>query len=90
MRLSVSSYYAQISVAIVLLGVVGANSITERGSAAPADEHAVLVDNIGTYRRKISTKYEAKVALLVSFRWSSCHRQRPPCRGTMVRAIAIA
>ena len=56
MKHSESSYYAQISVAVVLLGVVGANSITERGSAAPADEHAVLVDNIGTYGRKISTK----------------------------------
>jgi tetratricopeptide (TPR) repeat protein len=56
MKLSVSSYYAQISVAVVLLGVLGANSITERGSEAPADEHAVLVDNIGTYGRKISTK----------------------------------
>jgi tetratricopeptide (TPR) repeat protein len=56
MKLSVSSYYAQISVAVVLLGVLGANSITERCPAAPADEHAVLVGNIGTYGRKISTK----------------------------------
>jgi tetratricopeptide (TPR) repeat protein len=56
MKLSVSSYYAQISVAVVLLGVLGADSITEKGSAAPADEHAVLVDNIGTYGRKISTE----------------------------------
>ena len=56
MKLSESSYYAQISVVVVLLGVLGANSITERGFAAPADEHAVLVDNIGTYERKISTK----------------------------------
>jgi|SRR5882762_806276 len=54
MKLSESSYYAQISMAVVLLGVLGANSITERDSAAPADEHAVLVDNIGTYGRKIS------------------------------------
>ena len=50
MKLSISSYYAQISVAVVLLGVL---SITESGSVAPADEHAVLVDNIGTYGRKI-------------------------------------
>jgi tetratricopeptide (TPR) repeat protein len=56
MRLSESSYYAQISVAVVLLGVLGASSATERDFAAPADEHAVLVDNIGTYGRKISTK----------------------------------
>jgi len=56
MRLSESRFYAQISGAIVLLGVLGANSLTERGSAAPAEEHAVLVDNIGTYGRKISTK----------------------------------
>lgn len=56
MKLSVSSYYSQISVAVVLLGVLGANSITERGFAAPPNEHAVLVDNIGTYGRKISTK----------------------------------
>src|SRR5215469_16986419 len=56
MRLSESSFYAQISVAAVLLGGLGANSVTERGFAAPADEHAVLVDNIGTYGRKISTK----------------------------------
>jgi hypothetical protein len=34
-----------------------ANSVTERGFAAPANEHAVLVDNIGTYGRKISTPY---------------------------------
>ncbi len=56
MKLSESSYYAQISVAVVLLGVLGANSVSERGFAAPAEEHAVLVDNIGTYGRKISTK----------------------------------
>jgi tetratricopeptide (TPR) repeat protein len=56
MKLSISSYYAQIFVAVVLLGVLGANSITESGSVAPADEHAVLIDNIGTYGRKISTK----------------------------------
>ena len=56
MRLSESSYYAQISVAVVLLGVLGSNSVTERGFEAPADEHAVLVRNIGTYGRKISTK----------------------------------
>ena len=56
MRLSEANFYAKISVAAVLLGVLGANSVTERSFAAPADEHAVLVDNIGTYGRKISTK----------------------------------
>jgi len=56
MKLSESSYYAQISVAVVLLGVLGANSVSERGFVPPAEEHAVLVDNIGTYGRKISTK----------------------------------
>ena len=56
MKLSESSYYAQISVALFLLGVLGANSLSERDFAAPAEEHAVLVDNIGTYGRKISTK----------------------------------
>ncbi|HKV80244.1 MAG TPA: hypothetical protein VJP02_19000 [Candidatus Sulfotelmatobacter sp.] len=56
MRLSESSYYAQMSVAVVLLGVLGVNSVSERGYAAAAGEHAVLVDDIGTYGRKISTK----------------------------------
>ena len=56
MRLTEASYYAQISVTVVLFGVLGANSLSERGFAAPAEEHAVLVDNIGTYGRKISTK----------------------------------
>jgi len=56
MRLSESCFYAQISVAAVLLGVLGANSVTERGFAAPANARAVLVDNIGTYGRKISPK----------------------------------
>jgi tetratricopeptide (TPR) repeat protein len=55
MRLVESTYYAQISVAVVLLGVLGANSVTDRSSAIPANKHAVLVDNIGTYGRKIST-----------------------------------
>ena len=45
----------QISMAVVLLGLVGANSVAERGIAAPSGQHAVLVDNIGTYGRKIST-----------------------------------
>src|SRR4029077_7746569 len=56
MSLSEASYSAQISVAVVLLGVLGASSVTERDFAAPTDERAVLVDNIGTYGRKISTK----------------------------------
>ncbi len=56
MKLSESSHYAQISVAVVFLGLLGANAVAERGIAAPAGEHAVLVDNIGTYGRKISTK----------------------------------
>jgi tetratricopeptide (TPR) repeat protein len=43
-------------VALFLLGVLGAVSTTERGFSAPSNEHAVLVDNIGTYGRKISTK----------------------------------
>jgi tetratricopeptide (TPR) repeat protein len=56
MKLSELCHYARISVAVVLLGVLGANSVAERSFAAPADKHAVLVDNIGTYGRKISTK----------------------------------
>ena len=36
--------------------MLGATSITERGLARPANQHAVLVDNIGTYGRTISTK----------------------------------
>jgi len=47
--------YAQMSVAVVLLSVLGVNSVRARGDAAPADQHAVLVANIGTYGRRIST-----------------------------------
>src|SRR5215469_10583122 len=36
--------------------VIKARSIAEGGLSAPAGEHAVLVDNIGTYGRKISTQ----------------------------------
>lgn len=39
-----------------LLGVLGTLLVIESGSTVQADEHAVLVDNIGTYGRKISTK----------------------------------
>ena len=46
---------AQISVAVVLLSVLGANSVAERGLVAPTGKHAVIVDNIGNYGRKIST-----------------------------------
>ena len=62
MRLSESSYCARISVAVVLLGVHGAIPSTESALPVPArqqvsvGQHAVLVDNIGTYGRKISTK----------------------------------
>jgi hypothetical protein len=45
----------KISVAVALLGLVGANSVAERGLPAPSGKHAVLVDNIGTYERRIST-----------------------------------
>ena len=55
MRLSESSYCVQVLVAVVLLGALGASPVTEGESVAPADEHAALVDNIGTYSRKIST-----------------------------------
>jgi len=55
MRLSKSSYCGQISVAAALFGLLGPSLMSERAFAAPADEHAVLVDNIGTYGRKIST-----------------------------------
>ena len=55
MRVQASRGCGQISVAVVLLGLVGANSVAERDIAAPSGEHAVLVDNIGTYGRKIST-----------------------------------
>ena len=55
MRVQASRGCAQISVAVVLLGLLGANSVAERGIAAPSGQHAVLVDNIGTYGRKIST-----------------------------------
>jgi len=36
--------------------VIKAHAITEGGLSVPAKEHAVLVDNIGTYGRKISTQ----------------------------------
>lgn len=55
MRVQASRGRAQISVAVVLLGLSGANSVAERGIAAQSGEHAALVDNIGTYGRKIST-----------------------------------
>jgi len=55
MRVQGSRGRAQVSVAVVLIGLVGANSVAERGLAAQSGEHAVLVDNIGTYGRKIST-----------------------------------
>ena len=55
MRVQASRCCVQISVAAVLLGLLGANSVAERGLAAPSGQHAVLVDNIGTYGRKIST-----------------------------------
>ena len=55
MRLSKSTFRGQISVAVVLLGLLGANSVGERGIASSSGQHAVLVDNIGTYGRKIST-----------------------------------
>ena len=41
--------------AVVLLELVGANSIAQTGIAVPSGQHAVLIDNIGTYGRKIST-----------------------------------
>src|ERR1700739_260617 len=55
MRVHVSRRCRQIFAA-VFLGLAGANSVAERGVAAPNGEHAVLVDNIGTYGRRISTK----------------------------------
>jgi hypothetical protein len=55
MRVQASRCCVQISVAVVLLGLVGANSVAERGIAAPSGQHAVLIDNIGPYGRKIST-----------------------------------
>ncbi len=56
MRVPASKRFLHISVALVLLGLLGTNSVAERGLAAPPAQHAVLVDNIGTYGRKISTK----------------------------------
>lgn len=55
MRLSESSYCGQISVAVALFGMLGPTLRSEREFAATADEHAVLVDDIGTYSRRIST-----------------------------------
>ena len=42
--------------AVFLLGVLGAILVTESALPAAAGQHAVLVDNIGTYGRTISTK----------------------------------
>ena len=56
MKVEASIYCAQTHAAIVLLGLLGAISVTGRCFAAPADQHAVLVDNIGSYGRTISTK----------------------------------
>jgi tetratricopeptide (TPR) repeat protein len=55
MRVPASKRILHISVALVLLGLLGANSVAERGLAAPPGQHVVPVDNIGTYGRKIST-----------------------------------
>ena len=55
MRVPASKGFVQISMVLVLLGLLGANSVAERALAAPSGQHAVLVDNIGTYGRKIST-----------------------------------
>jgi tetratricopeptide (TPR) repeat protein len=56
MEVEASRGYVQISVVVVLLGVLGAISGAESRFSVPANEHAVIVDNIGTYGRKISTK----------------------------------
>ncbi len=55
MRVPASKGFVQISVVLVLLGLFGANSVAERALAASSGQHAVLVDDIGTYGRKIST-----------------------------------
>ena len=55
MRVLASKRFLHISAALVLLGLFGVSSVAERGLAAPPGQHAVLVDNIGTYGRKIST-----------------------------------
>ena len=55
MRVPTSKGFVPISVALILLGLLGANAVAERGFAGPVHERAVLVDNIGTYGRKIST-----------------------------------
>lgn len=59
MRLLELNYYLRIVVAVVFLGMLGASPLTEGQAVAPADEHAVLVGNIGTYSRKISTNSPA-------------------------------
>ena len=56
MKGDASRGYARTPVALFLLGVLGAVSTAESGLSAPSNEHAVLVGNIGTYGRKISTK----------------------------------
>jgi hypothetical protein len=43
MRVPASKGFVQISMALVLLGLLGANSVAERGLAAPSGQHAVLV-----------------------------------------------
>ena len=55
MRVQASKYRVQTSVAFVLLGLLAANSVAQSGVATPPGQHAVLIDNIGTYGRKIST-----------------------------------
>ncbi len=55
MKFEASRECAQTSVAIALLGVLGAIFVTGKGFASPGGQHAVLVDNIGTYGRTIST-----------------------------------
>src|ERR1700741_4577538 len=55
MRVQASKCSVQISVTVTLLGLVGVTSVAEGARAVPSGQHAVLVDNIGTYGRKIST-----------------------------------
>jgi tetratricopeptide (TPR) repeat protein len=55
MRVQASRSSVQISVAVVLFGLVGVTLVAAGGIATPTGKHAVLIDNIGTYGRKIST-----------------------------------
>jgi hypothetical protein len=66
MRLPEASFYAKILVAAVLLGVLGANSVTERGFAAPAKEYIEATRSVlDRYRDDLEAGFMYVGALMI-------------------------